>query len=298
MMQASYIPGLFPYEVSNIGRSIAGAADNSAVRTLLGLAVADSPTFAGATFSGNVLQTQPYRTIGATAFAMYNSFTMSANAQKWTIGGDYPDSMTIKMATSISSTYQAVFRTHNTPGLMLATASQLHWGVNLYSNAPADVCIGRYATGPAVQIKANGGLRVRNLADSADAPFTAGAGRFSDIVQANKTYVSATNFEAFQIDPIGNASSFDLASIVGSAGGTSRPIRIGHKDAGGTFTSALSIATNEAATFSGQITNVPPASVTLATNGQFSIEMTSNTAGNLVYRGSDGTTRRAALTFV
>jgi hypothetical protein len=26
--------------------------------------------------------------------------------------------------------------------------------------------------------------------------------------------------------------------------------------------------------------------------------MTSNTAGNLVYRGSDGTTRRMALTFV
>jgi len=42
---------------------------------------------------------------------------------------------------------------------------------------------------------------------------------------------------------------------------------------------------------------VPSASRTLATNGQFSIEMTSNTAGNLVYRGSDGTTRRMALTF-
>lgn len=40
-----------------------------------------------------------------------------------------------------------------------------------------------------------------------------------------------------------------------------------------------------------------PSSITLASNGQFSIEMTSNTAGNLVYRGSDGTTRRMALTF-
>jgi hypothetical protein len=53
-----------------------------------------------------------------------------------------------------------------------------------------------------------------------------------------------------------------------------------------------------AITASGQITQVPPSSVTLGTNGQFSIEMTSNTAGNLVYRGSDGTTRRAALVFV
>jgi hypothetical protein len=47
----------------------------------------------------------------------------------------------------------------------------------------------------------------------------------------------------------------------------------------------------------GNVIFAPPASVTLATNGQFSIEMTSNTAGNLVYRGSDGVTRRAALTF-
>jgi len=47
----------------------------------------------------------------------------------------------------------------------------------------------------------------------------------------------------------------------------------------------------------GQITITPPASLTLAANGLFSIEMTSNTAGNLVYRGSDGTTRRMALTF-
>lgn len=46
------------------------------------------------------------------------------------------------------------------------------------------------------------------------------------------------------------------------------------------------------------ITFIPSSSRTLATNGQFSIEMTSNTAGNLVYRGSDGTTRRMALTFV
>ena len=48
----------------------------------------------------------------------------------------------------------------------------------------------------------------------------------------------------------------------------------------------------------GSFTHSPPASVALATNGQFSIEITSNTAGNLVYRGSDGTTRRMALTFV
>jgi len=51
-------------------------------------------------------------------------------------------------------------------------------------------------------------------------------------------------------------------------------------------------------TSTSQMIHVPPTStITLGTNGQFSIEMTSNTAGNLVYRGSDGTTRRMALTF-
>jgi hypothetical protein len=42
----------------------------------------------------------------------------------------------------------------------------------------------------------------------------------------------------------------------------------------------------------------PPASVTLAVNGELSYEQTSNTAGNFVYRGSDGVTRRCALVFV
>lgn len=39
-----------------------------------------------------------------------------------------------------------------------------------------------------------------------------------------------------------------------------------------------------------------PSGVTIGTNGRAAIEMTSNTAGNIVYRGSDGTTRRFAFT--
>lgn len=73
--------------------------------------------------------------------------------------------------------------------------------------------------------------------------------------------------------------------------------------AGGTIDVALSrlstavLGVTGGITATGSVIQVPPSSVTLATNGQFSIEMTSNTAGNLVYRGSDGTTRRMALTF-
>jgi hypothetical protein len=48
----------------------------------------------------------------------------------------------------------------------------------------------------------------------------------------------------------------------------------------------------------GRLFITPPSSITPSNNGEWTVEMTSNTAGNLVYRGSDGTTRRCALTFV
>ena len=48
----------------------------------------------------------------------------------------------------------------------------------------------------------------------------------------------------------------------------------------------------------GRLFLTPPTSVTIPTNGELSVEMTSNTAGNLVFRGSDGTTRRSALVFI
>lgn len=61
--------------------------------------------------------------------------------------------------------------------------------------------------------------------------------------------------------------------------------------------SADAVLSCAAITASGNLTCVPAtATITLGTNGQFAIEMTSNTAGNLVYRGSDGTTRRFAFT--
>ena len=105
--------------------------------------------------------------------------------------------------------------------------SSLNSGEPITLQAAADCQLLRGSAGPAWIAAANGGIQVRNFANSADAALTCGA-----------------------------------------------------------------------ITASGQITHTPPASVTLATNGQFSIEMTSNTAGNLVYRGSDGTTRRMALVFV
>jgi hypothetical protein len=69
-----------------------------------------------------------------------------------------------------------------------------------------------------------------------------------------KTFSSATNFEALEIDAAGNASNFDIAARIGSGGGVARGIRIGGKNAAGTFTSWLSFTTAGAATFSGIVT--------------------------------------------
>jgi len=51
-----------------------------------------------------------------------------------------------------------------------------------------------------------------------------------------KTFTSATNGEWLEVDAAGNATTFDIAAAIGSAGGTARGIRIGGKSAAGTFT--------------------------------------------------------------
>jgi hypothetical protein len=191
-------------------------------------------------------------------------------------------------------------------------------------------------------------------------------GTNGQIARWAKTWTSATNLEAIELDCAGNATTFDLAVCSGSAGGSNRGLRFGSKFAGGAFSSWLSFATTGSATINGadqvltlssstvfalvrcaqsaaptqfmefgragsrfivacqgniplefetnntrrfviggagdseflsDLTIRPSSSRTLTVNGQFTIEMTSNTAGNLVYRGSDGTTRRMALTF-
>ena len=115
--------------------------------------------------------------------------------------------------------------------------------------------------------------------------------------RVSNTFTSATSYETLNLKGKA-AANFEIGPESGSAGGTLRGLTIGGYAAGtATIASWLSFTSAGVATFAGQVIESPPASVTLATNGQFSIEMTSNTAGNLVYRGSDGTTRRSALVF-
>lgn len=110
------------------------------------------------------------------------------------------------------------------------------------------------------------------------------------------TFASSTSGEFLQIRGVASAN-FEIGPQNGSGGGTLRGLTIGGYSAGSSTISPWLTFTNAgAATFASTVVEVPSSSVTLSTNGQFAVEMTSNTAGNLVYRGSDGTTRRFAFT--
>ena len=61
-------------------------------------------------------------------------------------------------------------------------------------------------------------------------------------ILSTNAYTSSTNFEQLRIRS--NSTQYEISSIVGSAGGSNRPIQIGHTDATDTFTAALSINTN------------------------------------------------------
>lgn len=103
-----------------------------------------------------------------------------------------------------------------------------------------------------------------------------------------ETYTSGTNNGKLRFKATSSGHQIGSAR---ATSGSNRRLMFGHSDASNVFTESLAVETT------GNVTFAPLSSVTLATNGQFSVEMTSNTAGNLVYRGSDGTTRRMALTF-
>ena len=98
-------------------------------------------------------------------------------------------------------------------------------------------------------IKRNGAsLSFRLANDSADADITTKGITASGPILLTNAYTSTTNFEQLRIRS--NSTQYEISSIVGSAGGSNRPIQIGHTNAAGTFTSALSIGTDSAITVS------------------------------------------------
>jgi hypothetical protein len=187
-----------------------------------------------------------------------------------------------------------------TGGAAVADGLEMQSATQMYLNQGGLIAL--KITGGIVRINSTSGLTIgasgssTNLVGSLnilEQYQATSAQRFS----VHNTYTSATNYERLNLKGKSSAN-FEIGPENGSAGGTLQGLTIGGYAAGtATIASWLSFTSAGVATFAGQVIESPPATVTLATNGQFSIEMTSNTAGNLVYRGSDGTTRRAALVF-
>jgi len=104
-------------------------------------------------------------------------------------------------------------------------------------------------------IKRNGAaINFRVANDSADADITSKGLTASGPILSTNTYTSATNFEQLRIRS--NSTQYEVSSIVGSAGGSPRPIQIGHTNAAGIFSSALSIAIDGGVLASGTVSSV------------------------------------------
>jgi hypothetical protein len=66
------------------------------------------------------------------------------------------------------------------------------------------------------------------------------------------TYTSDTSFEKLRIGYSAADSGYLISQDVGSAGGTARAIKIGHRNAAGTFAAGVTIST------AGHTTIIPP----------------------------------------
>jgi hypothetical protein len=240
------------------------ALSASNARTVLGLATTDSPTFAGGTFTGSLLAS--------------GAFSTSSPPLRFGTGCGIQN-----IGTSSVEVIAAGNR-----------ALSISSGITIPSWGSITFLSGNIGSGTGDLVLHRGGpgiLEQRN-------------GTNGQIARWFKTYTSATNGEWAEIDAAGDASNFDIAACIGSAGGTARGIRIGGKSAAGVFTSWLSFGTTGAATFSGTVN--ARASTTVAGTAPIKIAtgvlMTTPEAGaieydgtNLYFTDSGGTRRTLAV---
>ena len=238
-------------------------------RASLGLATTDSPTFAGATFSGTL---QAATIQGATTLSLKTAGTTRADynitaTASWTFV-----SSAFNVGSNVRVPATNFFFWQSRSVILSPADGQIQFLTQNGSNFSALILGPATASFPS--IRRNGtAINFRLADDSADAPITASNALFY------KVNTSATSYEALQIDATGDASNFDIAASIGSAGGTARGIRIGGKDAAGTFTSWMSFATTGGATFSSFIN---------ATSIRCDGSQVLDTSGTLIDVGSAG----------
>ncbi|MFO0452104.1 MAG: hypothetical protein ACK52I_26210 [Pseudomonadota bacterium] len=196
-----------------LGTGTAGAIETrtaAQVRTLLGLATTDSPTFAGGTFNGFI--------------RVPNTGTATAADIRF---GSSPEGLyTISAGFAFSvPNFTPVFAARYTTsgwGLGLTRDAFIGWGAQFNATSGHDLLIGRDAANTYHQ---------RN-------------GTAGQVARWAKTWTSATNFETFEIDAASDASNYRIGSRIGSAGGTTRGLQFGAYGAAGAWSRWLGIDSN------------------------------------------------------
>jgi hypothetical protein len=257
------------------------ALSASAARTLLGLGTADSPTFAGGTFSGNI---QTINGTTATSIEIHKTFTSVNNREFFAINSTASAHRLVSGVGSAVTPRNIEIGSAAVTWLRGTAATGIigcHFGISL--SASNDVLA--FSGGANVWQHRNGTAGQRH--------------------QWYKTYTSDTNNEGFEVDAATNTTSIDLAVCSGSLGGSNREIRIGSKYAGAaSLTPWLTFGTGGAATFNGTIN--ARASTTAAGTAPIKIAtgvlMTTPEAGAIEYDGtslyftdSGGTRRQLAV---
>jgi hypothetical protein len=130
----------------------------------------------------------------------------------------------------------------------LLSASELRGLAEVYSQSQVDALIAGISTSSFVPYTgANASVLLGANALTASA-LTTRNGTSPTSIRVHNTYTSATSFETLDIRANAAQTAYEISSFVGTAGGTARPINIGHRNSAGTFTSALSVATSGVAT--------------------------------------------------
>jgi hypothetical protein len=265
-------------------------------RALLGLATTDSPTFAGVTLGtsgtlvGGTNRIEQRNGTNAQILEIAKTWQSSTNFEELTLDAS-SDASNYRIGSRIGSSGGT------TRGLQLgsynAAGAWTSWlGIDTSGNVATQLGnIGVLTGGIAVGFA---GTTTGNIAGGQINVCSSTSSKIA-LVASQGVNIASDMWVAFSSTTISSGSrdgrfQRHAAATVGLYANSGLAIRNFDNNAD----SPLSCSN---ITASGTITHVPASSVTLSTNGQFSIEMTSNTAGNLVYRGSDGTTRRMALTF-
>jgi hypothetical protein len=277
-MSTKYIPQPYDADLAAIadltttsfGRSLLTQSDSSQVRTLLGLATTDSPTFAGVTLGtsgtlvGGTNRIEQRNGTNAQILEIAKTWTSSTNFEELTLDAA-SDAANYRIGSRIGSAGGT------TRGLQLgsynAAGAWTSWlGVDASGLAASNV----YGTG-----SPNGGVSLRT---------TAASSNYVEAIGSSLFVVNANNITA----AINRSSTKSIATTSDGffAFGPSSTNANG-------FGAVATLSQSSGIIFaSGGFGLTPPSSVTISTNGQFTFETPSNTEGNLVYRGNDGTTRR------